>query len=195
MSKFKFSFGYIDDLCWLNVRDARLFLDPKQPRTPDNIFWIYPLDIIEIKLEVIQISYVSPKHGIWAYFMNVLIHVYEETSGQYIMRKFDKRRYLPFKYTQFIMFKSNKPVKQTYNVIISQMIPILYLSFNVYVAAQEVAILFLTLSSNGFRIQKLRQTMILFLLNNHFPALKFGKYSPTQRYVYCKYFKALWRML
>lgn len=127
--------------------------------------------------------------------MNVLIHVYEETSGQYIMRKFDKRRYLPFKYTQFIMFKSNKPVKQTYNVIISQMIPILYLSFNVYVAAQEVAILFLTLSSNGFRIQKLRQTMILFLLNNHFPALKFGKYSPTQRYVYCKYFKALWRML
>ena len=127
--------------------------------------------------------------------MNVLIHVYEETSGQYIMRKFDKRRYLPFKYTQFIMFKSNKPVKQTYNVIISQMIPILYLSFNVYVAAQEVAILFLTLSSNGFRIQKLRQTMILFLLNNHFPALKFGKCSPTQIYVYCKYFKVLWRML
>ena len=105
MSKFKFSFRYIDDLCWLNLRDARIFLDPKQPRIPDNPFWIYPLHIIEIKLEVFQFSQVSPKHGIIAHFMNLSIHVYEETSGQYIMRKFDKRRDLPFTYTQFIMFK------------------------------------------------------------------------------------------
>jgi hypothetical protein len=32
MNKFKFAFMYIDDLCWLNVGDAGLFLDPTQPK-------------------------------------------------------------------------------------------------------------------------------------------------------------------
>jgi hypothetical protein len=95
--------------------------------------------------------------------MNVLVHVKEETSGQYIMQKFDKRRDLPFKYTQFIKFKSNRPVKQAYNVIISQTILILYLSSNVSVATQEVTTLFTTLSANGFRLQKLRDND--FILN------------------------------
>ena len=175
MTKFQFAFRYIDDLCWLNVGDARLFLDPEQPRTMDNPFWIYPLDIIEIKTEVSQFSQISPKHGTLAHFMNVLIHVDEETSGKYIMRKFDKQRELPIKYTQFMMFKSNKPVKQAYNVVIAQTVPILYLSNNVSVAAQEVMALFTTLSSNGFRLQKLRQTLVIFLVNNHFPTLKFCK--------------------
>ena len=174
MNRFQFAFRYIDDLCWLNVGDAGLFLDPEQPRTPDNPYWIYPLDIIEIKTEVSQFSQISPKHGILAHFMNVLIHVNEDTS-EYIMRKFDKRRDLPFKYTQFIMFQSNRPVKQAYNVVISQTVPILYLSNNVSVAAQEVIALFTTLSSNGFRLQKLRQLVVMFLVNNHFPALKFCK--------------------
>ena len=175
MTKFQFAFRYIDDLCWLNVGNAEIFLDPQQPRTPDNPFWIYPLDIIEIKTEVSQFSQIAPKHGIIAHFMNVLIHVDEETSGKYTMQKFDKRRDLPFKYTQFIMFKSNRPVKQAYNVVISQTVPILYLSNNAAVAAQEVIALFTVLSSNGFRIQKLRQTVVTFLVNNHFPAIKFCK--------------------
>ena len=49
LSKFKHAFRYIDDLCWINVGEANVFLDPTQPRHKDNPFWIYPLDIIEIK--------------------------------------------------------------------------------------------------------------------------------------------------
>ena len=175
MSKFKFAFRYVDDLCWLNVGDAGIFLDPTQPRVPDNPFWIYPLDIIEIKPEVSQFSQISPKNSIVAHFMNAFIHACEETSGQYVMRKFHKRRDLPFTYTQFIMFKSNRPIKQAYNVVISQTVPILYLSNNAFVAAQEVFALFTTLSSNRFRIQKLKQTVILFLMNDHVLAIKFCK--------------------
>ena len=57
-----------------------------------NPFWIYPLDIIEIKHEVSQFFQVSQKHGLIAHFINVLIHVYEKTSEQYIMQKFDKKK-------------------------------------------------------------------------------------------------------
>jgi hypothetical protein len=175
MSKFKHAYRYIDDLCWLNVGNANIFLDPTQPRHMDNPFWIYPLDIIEIKTEVSQFSENHPQSGIKAHFMNVLITVTNENSGMFIMQKFDKRRELPFKYSQFIKFKSNRPVKQAYNVVISQTVPILYLSSNPGVALYEIQALFTVLSNNGFRSTKLQQIVIKFLTNNHFPALRFDK--------------------
>ena len=175
MSKFKYAFRYIDDLCWLNVGEAHMFLNPKQPKHKDNPFWIYPLDIIEIKTEVSQFSEYFPQAGIKAHFMNALISITDERSGMFVMQKFDKRRELPFKYSQFIKFKSNRPIKQAYNVVISQTVPILYLSSNTVVAMQEINALFTILSANGFRITRLQQIVIRFLTDNHFPALKFNK--------------------
>ena len=43
---------------------------------------------------------------------------------------------------QFIMFKSNKVIKQAYNMVISQIVLILYLSENAFVMSQEVFALF-----------------------------------------------------
>ena len=71
LSKFKHAFRYIDDLCWINVGEANRFLDPAQPRNRDNPFWIYPLDIIEIKTEVSQFSLNHPQHGIKASCRNM----------------------------------------------------------------------------------------------------------------------------
>lgn len=45
MEKFQYAFRYIDDLCWINNGEAQIFLDPQQPRTSSNPFWIYPLHI------------------------------------------------------------------------------------------------------------------------------------------------------
>ena len=56
LAKFKHVFRYIDDLCWVNVGEANLFLDPTQSRYVDNLLWIYSLDIIEIKTEVSNFS-------------------------------------------------------------------------------------------------------------------------------------------
>lgn len=108
MSKFKYVFWYIDDVCWLNVGVANIFLDPTQPRHRDNPLWIYPLDIIEIKTEVFSKNH--PHSGIIAHFMNVLIIITNEENAMFIMQKFDKQRELPFSYSQFIKFKSNRPV-------------------------------------------------------------------------------------
>ena len=56
LAKFKYVFLYIDDLCLINVGEANIFFDPTQLRHTDNLLWIYPLDIIEIKIEVSQFS-------------------------------------------------------------------------------------------------------------------------------------------
>jgi hypothetical protein len=54
LSKFKYAFWYIDDHCFINVQKPRDFLSPQQSRTPNNPYWIYLLNVLEIKKETIS---------------------------------------------------------------------------------------------------------------------------------------------
>lgn len=172
LAKFQYAFRYIDDICWLNVTNPYDFLCPKQPRTPENPFWIYPLDILEIKPEVHKYDEHHPTRGISAHFMNAQIDIDPTATGQYVLRKYDKRRALPFPYTQFIKFASNRPVKQAYNVIISQILPILYISNNNEVAIKEIKLLILTMCNNGFQSQRVTHQIVEWLQTSHFPETK-----------------------
>ena len=172
MTRFAHAFRYIDDLCWLNVGDAQIFLDPTQPRNMSNPYWIYPLHILDIKPEVSYFSNLNPSHGIKAHFMNVLVSISDEKSGIFTIQKFDKRRDLPFAYTQYIKFNSNRPIKQAYNVIVSQTIPILYLSNDIDLALHEINTLVSILVGNGFRKARLLQIVISTLTKNNYPAVK-----------------------
>jgi hypothetical protein len=58
--KFQTPFRYIHDLCLINVQNPRSFLSPEQPRHEDNPFWIYPLNILEIKEETVGFSKSDP---------------------------------------------------------------------------------------------------------------------------------------
>jgi hypothetical protein len=42
------------------VQNPRSFLSPEQPRHEDNPFWIYPLNILEIKEETVGFSKSDP---------------------------------------------------------------------------------------------------------------------------------------
>ena len=97
---FKHAFRYIDDLCWLNTINPQQFLDPEQQRTKDNPFWIYPLNVLEIKCEVNRYSADNPLRGLQANFMNIEISISDEQAQTFTTRKYDKRRSLPFQYTQ-----------------------------------------------------------------------------------------------
>jgi len=169
LNKFQYAFRYIDDICWINVGNSQEFLDPQQPRTSDNPFWIYPLHILEIKTEVSAFDANDPSRGISAHFMNVQFDLNTSRPNQFIMRKFDKRKNLPFKYTQFIKFHSNRPVRQSYNIIVSQILPILYVSNDTVLATQEIKLLINTLGSNGFQIERLRKKVIDWLSSGDFP--------------------------
>ena len=173
MSQFEYAFRYIDDLCWLNVGNAQIFLDPTQPRDMSNPYWIYPLHILDIKPEVTNFSDLNPLHGTMAHFMNVLVSISEENTGIFTIQKYDKRRELPFTYTQYIKFNSNRPVKQAYNVIISQTVPILYLSNDINLALREINTLISTLVGNGFRKAKLIQIVTHTLTKTEYPAVRF----------------------
>lgn len=173
LKRFKHAFRYIDDLCWINNGNALEFLSPSQIRTPDNPFWIYPLDVLEIKCEVSDFAKDAPERGIKAHFMNLEISIDENQPGLYQTAKFDKRRALPFKFTQYIRFRSNRPIRQSYSIPVSQTVPILYLSSTFSAALFEIEKLILTLQENGFQKPQLICTITRFLEENAFPGLKF----------------------
>ena len=121
LGKFQHAYRYIDDLCWFNVDDAESFLSPAQERSSDNPYWIYPLHVLEIKSEISRFSEDNPRRGLEAHFMNLNVSIYghTESTPNYLLCKFDKRRELPFSFTQYIVFNSNRPVKQSYAVVVS----------------------------------------------------------------------------
>jgi len=118
---------------WLNVGHPLKFLDLQQPLSTDNPYWIYPLHILEIKHEINAYAPDNLNRGVAAHFLNLHISI-NSIQRSYSTYKFDKRRSLPFKYTQFIKFSSNRPVKQSYNTIIFQVLPILYISTSISAA-------------------------------------------------------------
>lgn len=188
LSKFQHAFRYIDDICWLNVTTPMTFLCPSQPRTPNNPFWIYPLDILEIKTEVQRYADNDPSRGISAHFMNAQVVIKSDNSGQYMLSKYDKRRALPFPYTQFIKFASNRPIKQSYNIVISQVLPILYISNTDDAALIEIDSLIQTMVSNGFRQQRITNRIIDWLRSGHFPEIQVDALSIARKLSTCQRF-------
>ena len=172
LSKFQHPFCYIDDLCLLNVQNPREFLSPLQPRTVDNPYWMYPLNVLDIKEETSGCSLVEPSRGTAAHFMNMEICINETCPQNFSIRKFDKRRNLPFTYTQYIKFRSNRPVHQAYNIAISQVLPILYISNSTEAVMEEIHILISTMAANGFYKPRLLRILHRFLSNGHFPGIK-----------------------
>jgi hypothetical protein len=102
------------------------------------------------------------------HFMNMEVFVKELEPQLYTFRKYDKRRALPFQYTQYIKFKSNRNVRQAYNIAISQVLPILYISNSDEAASTEIKILVQTMTSNGFNKIKLVNNITRFLNSGSF---------------------------
>jgi len=128
---------------------------------------------LEIKCEITGFASDNPLRGIKAHFMNLDINVLDNDSGIYQTSKFDKRRELPFQYSQYIQFRSNRPIQQSYSIAISQTVPILYLSSNITATYNEIEALIATLQGNGFQRPRLLDNIIKFLRENSFPGLKF----------------------
>ena len=114
----------------------------------------------------------NPERGMSVHFMNVEINVNPALPNAYKFRKYDKRRALPFKYTQYIKYKSNRSVKQAYNIAISQLVPILYIPNRDEDAIAKISLLIATMMENGFNKTRLINSISRFLIYESFPGIK-----------------------
>jgi hypothetical protein len=145
MAKFQHAYRYIDDVCLFSIQNPRDFLSPIQSRTEENPFWIYPLNVLEIKEETSTFSELVPTKGIAAHFMNIDLRVNELHPELYSFINFDKRWNLPFPYILYIKLLSNRAVHQLYNIVVSQLVPILYISNYDTAAMEEIMLLITTI--------------------------------------------------
>lgn len=170
---FKFSYRYIDNLCILNNPSIALFLDPTTPRSPSNPFWIYPLDVVSLQPEIDSFLPHQLSYGLSGHFLNVSLNILDHSLGIFETFKFDKRRLLPFPFQQYIQYASNRPVSSSYNIVISQVVPILYMSSSAVLAFVEIRILVSTLGHNGFSEVWLNKLLLRFSSSQNFPGIRF----------------------
>lgn len=170
---FEFSYRYIDDLCLLNNPCITQFLKPSTLRSPSNPFWIYPLDIVYLQPEIEDHVPGHPALGTMGHFLNVHILILDPKTGIFDSTRFDKRRLLPFSFQQYIQFASNRPVWNSYNIVISQIVPILYMSNSAMLALTELHILVRTMVNNGFSKARLDRLILRFCSSQCFPGIRF----------------------
>lgn len=63
LNMFELAFRYIDDICILNAPSIGMFLDPSQDRSANNLWWISPLGLVEIKPKMMV---TLPENSSWA---------------------------------------------------------------------------------------------------------------------------------
>lgn len=126
---------------------------------------------IQTKLDVTWDHFL--RWGLADHFLNVKIDVFDFILGTYQFTKFDKCRLLPFPFQQYTQFKSNSLVLQSYNIVLSQVIPILYMCNSTTTAIHEIEILLETLQMTRFCRQQLLQLVHQFCSTQVFPGIQF----------------------
>lgn len=163
MSSFKFAYHYIDNLCMLNNPDILKLLQSSTPGMLLAHFGFTPCQLQKFrqKLDIMRDQW--SEWGLVGNFLNVKIEITNFALGLYQSTKFDKCPLLPFPFQQYIQFKSNRPILQSYNIVLSHVIPILYMFNKADAGFQEIGIVLHTLQMNGLCRQCLTRLFYAFV--------------------------------
>ncbi|GBG64106.1 hypothetical protein CBR_g40554 [Chara braunii] len=144
---FESTFRYIDDLGAINNAVISSFLRQSGDRDPNDPCWVYPDQFIEIK-ENTEVH--EDGIGYVANFLSMTITVTSPIEGTYITSQFDKRTDLGFSPCRFMKFKSNRSIKQSLQIITTQVAQILMICSDPESAANEIAKIVPAMMENGF---------------------------------------------
>jgi hypothetical protein len=166
---FKHCHRYIDDLGVFNNPQIRSFLNPNANRAEDNPYWIYPLPLVEIKECIAkEKDLINGQKLITAInFLNLSLEL--KGNGSFLLQPYDKTQELPFKILRFVSLHANRPIVQSYKMILSQVFPIPYLCNELDYAKKRIDFLVDQMVVNRFRKSRLIGFIRKFLQNNSFP--------------------------
>lgn len=169
LNAFKLSFRFIDDLAFINNEFILKFLDPSQPRENSNPFWIYTLQIIQLK----NTTKMSGKLTLSTTYLCTSIQLTKPFIGKYSTCLEWKKDKLPCKNVSYIFAHSNRPKNQSYNMCISQVLPILYSASNPVNAFLDLRKPIDLFHANGFRKKHLYRIVRNTLQTNTFLGIRF----------------------
>ena len=158
------------------------FFDKNQPRTENNPFWIYPLHILELKPELVCSTADAtgyndhdPLSGACINYLSFTLTLDDPGTlfSTYTLRRYVKRRTLPFPTMQYVFYNSNRPVSSVMGIATSQLLPILYVHSSAEGATSELADLVRQLVHRNFPYRKLCRQLQDKLCNDPYPGLRF----------------------
>lgn len=112
--------------------------------------------------------------GIDAHFLSIRIIITNTILGMFNTQKYDKRRLLPFRFQQYICFRSSKPMQQGYNIVLSQTLPILYTTNSTQWALSKVQTMVNIFVENGFQSPRLYMMILNFCSIEFFHGIGFS---------------------
>ena len=171
LKAFKLSFRYIDDLAFINNRFIANFLNENEPCTNDNPKWIYPLHIIQLKPTASYHNHITTN----AVFLCAKFTLHRPLIGNFSSSINWKKDKLPCNNVSYLFLKSNRPIKQCYNICIWQVVTILYAASHCFLAFQDLNKLIYLLENNGFHKNTLIHIIYSYILENEFPRIHFDK--------------------
>ena len=171
LKAFKLSFRYIDDLAFINNQFIAMFLNDKEACLEDNPRWIYPLHIIQLKPTANYFNHITTS----SVFLCAKFILHRPFIGNFSSSINWKKDKLPCDNVSYLFLKSNRPIKQCYNVCISQVVTILYTASHCFLALQDIYKLIYLLQQNGFHKNTLIHVIYSYVLENEFPGIHFNK--------------------
>ena len=139
--------------------------------TNDNPKWIYPLHIIQLKPTATYHNHITTN----AVFLCAKFTLHRPFIGNFSSSINWKKDKLPCNNVSYLFLKSNRPIKQCYNVCISQVVTILYAASHCFLAFQDLNKLIYLLKNNGFHKNTLIHIIYSYILENEFPGIHFDK--------------------
>lgn len=165
IKEFYGSARFMDDLAFINNNTVLNCLNHSNALDENDIYSIYPLNILQIK----------PTYDTYSTtFLNIGITWFPNGDGEYVTSTAWKRDKLPCQSVAFIHAHSNRPRHMAYKVCISQVLPIIYNASNMHVALYDLTKLRDAFINNGFNKVHIQRNVVYFLQNNTFPGLKFS---------------------
>lgn len=172
---FAWWFRYIDDVLLVNCPMWAWFFEKGTVCDERSPYWIYPLGVVDISPEVVQWGVdkgTGMRVGFQVHYLNFTLTV--ASGGGLHVCRYVKRKSLPFPVVSFVRFDSNRPVRMFYGVLLSQVMPYIYVNSDVTGFVKDISELVHVLASTGAPMVPLIQRVVANLRPEMFPGVQFS---------------------
>lgn len=165
LSEWRYCFRLIDDMRFINAPTLAGYIrDPQGTGDKTAIGWIYPACVgIDITYDITTAADSEVQE---TQYLDMLTHI--RPDGTYDVEVYDKQSKLPIPPISYITLHSNRPVGNSYKLILGQASRIAAICSTPQLAAKHIGVVISKLSSRGFKAKRVLRVLHAWAQSNDF---------------------------
>lgn len=180
LGEWRYCFRMIDDMRFINAPTLAGYIrNPVGTGSEDAIGWIYPPCVgIDITSDVSAAAAANSSQVQDTQYLDLLTHIHPD--GTYDVEVYDKQSKLTIQPINYITCDSNRPVTNSYKLILGQASRIAAICSKPHLAAKHIGVVIRKLSNRGFKTRKLARVLSQWATHNaHIPGKSFNMTDVT----------------